>query len=302
MSILLPIPLIIIHGSLGSGKTTTLKKILQQPEADGALVIENDIAEWNVDAEALAHDHIHAIPISGGCICCGSVNDLKHILEEIIASKQARTVIIETTGVAKVTSLLAWLSFQPTLSEKYVIQQVIMVCDVHIDPVQAVKERKDDMAVSDIILITKTDMVSEEQYMRWSQILTSEFKDKYITLPDDLFWQKRIFSQISAWYYSFPERGNTIGTHTEVQSYVIPFRTSVKDEIVYTLKRVWKIEHGTILRVKGFVVDNSGEWWHIEATPNHITIEQTQPASRSALIFIGTSLIKKDIEAALIHP
>jgi G3E family GTPase len=66
------IPLVIVHGTLGSGKTTVVRELLKTPALRGAFIIENEFAHESIDGMALG-DEVHEdqlAELSGGCVCC----------------------------------------------------------------------------------------------------------------------------------------------------------------------------------------------------------------------------------------
>ncbi len=101
------IPVTVLSGTLGAGKTTTLNQLLRESGDNEYAVLVNDMGEVNVDAELVAEssdisaEEEELVELSNGCICCELRGDL---LDAIGALTQERTfdaIIVESTGVAE---------------------------------------------------------------------------------------------------------------------------------------------------------------------------------------------------------
>src|SRR5688572_31383544 len=100
------IPVTIVTGFLGSGKTTLVNRILREPHGRRIAVIENEFGEAGIDGEILleaAGEQI--VEMNNGCICCTVRGDLVRILGDLDAKRRAGAltfehVVIETTGLA----------------------------------------------------------------------------------------------------------------------------------------------------------------------------------------------------------
>lgn len=101
------IPITVLNGYLGSGKTTFLNHLLQNQDGLKIAVIVNDLGEVNVDAKLIDSAGIlesgdaKMIELSNGCICCSLRSDLMMGIEEIIKSKRFDYIVIESSGVTE---------------------------------------------------------------------------------------------------------------------------------------------------------------------------------------------------------
>ena len=93
------VPLYLINGSLGAGKTSVLEYLLRQPEFAGSRVIENEYANENVDGYRLEGLAELVTTLAGDCVCCSSKHALTRMLLDFCQSSPA-PVFIEATGVA----------------------------------------------------------------------------------------------------------------------------------------------------------------------------------------------------------
>ena len=98
----------IYSGFLGAGKTTLIKKMIQQAYAGQKLVlIENEFGEIGIDGGFLQDAGINITEMNSGCICCSLVGDFGKALEQVIAQYAPERVLIEPSGVGKLSDVVA---------------------------------------------------------------------------------------------------------------------------------------------------------------------------------------------------
>ncbi len=97
----------VISGFLGAGKTTFIKKLLEEAVADEKVVlIENEFGEIGIDGGFLKDAGIEIREMNSGCICCSLVGDFGKSLVEVISRYQPERVIIEPSGVGKLSDVM----------------------------------------------------------------------------------------------------------------------------------------------------------------------------------------------------
>ena len=98
----------IYSGFLGAGKTTLIKKMIQEAYAGQKLVlIENEFGEIGIDGGFLQDAGINITEMNSGCICCSLVGDFGKALEKVIAEYAPERVVIEPSGVGKLSDVVA---------------------------------------------------------------------------------------------------------------------------------------------------------------------------------------------------
>ena len=158
-------PVTIITGFLGSGKTTLINKILHNKHKLKVAVLVNEFGDINIDTQLLMDVNENMLELSNGCICCtineGLVDAVYQVLE---SDKKVDYLIIETTGVADpLPIILTFLSTE--LKDLTYLDSVLTLVDSenftpdHFDSEAALKQ----IAYGDIILLNKTDLVSQDR-------------------------------------------------------------------------------------------------------------------------------------------
>ena len=97
----------IISGFLGAGKTTFIKKMLDEVFAGEKIVlIENEFGEIGIDGSFLKESGIQIKEINAGCICCSLVGDFSTSMKEVIDTYHPERIIIEPSGVGKLSDII----------------------------------------------------------------------------------------------------------------------------------------------------------------------------------------------------
>ena len=121
-----PIPVTVLTGFLGSGKTTMLARLLRDPRFTRTAVIINEFGEVGLDHELLEQSREELVLLSNGCVCCTVRGDFLSTLEHI---HERRTnfnidrVVLETTGLADPAPILHSLMADPAATERFRLEQ-----------------------------------------------------------------------------------------------------------------------------------------------------------------------------------
>jgi len=164
------IPITVLTGFLGSGKTTVLNRLLENRELADTLILINEFGDIGIDHDLvapLADDAV--IEMASGCLCCTIRGDLARTLRDApwryarAGRPWFRRVVLETTGLADPLPILQTLVGDPALTARYRLDQVVTVVDaVHgVDTLARQQEARRQVAVADRLLITKTDVADE---------------------------------------------------------------------------------------------------------------------------------------------
>jgi G3E family GTPase len=170
------IPVTLLTGFLGSGKTTLLNKLLAHPEMKDSAVIINElgttgldhILATQVDSEQIADN---TVLLSSGCVCCTLKNELADTMRDLFfkralqAIPQFNRIVIETTGMADPGPILGNLLNEPVIESVFRLDAVVVTIDSEygLQQLKNHTEARKQAAVADVLLLTKTDLASNEQ-------------------------------------------------------------------------------------------------------------------------------------------
>ena len=125
------VPIMLLTGYLGSGKTTLVNNILSNNKGYRFAVIVNDIGEVNIDASLIQKGGIvteeqnNLVALSNGCICCSLQTDLLEQIAELTKSNQFDYIVIEASGVCDPFPIAQTIASTSDYAKKYQLLQDI---------------------------------------------------------------------------------------------------------------------------------------------------------------------------------
>ena len=198
------LPVTVLSGFLGAGKTTVLNHILNNREGMKVAVIVNDMSEINIDAASIKNEisfnraEEKLVEMSNGCICCTLREDLLEEINRLAAEGKYDYLVIESTGISEPLPVAETFTFADedgvSLSDVSRLDTMVTVVDAlnflkdydQAKSLQSVGEslgEEDERSVADllveqvefadVLLISKTDLVSETELKRLRGILAT---------------------------------------------------------------------------------------------------------------------------------
>jgi G3E family GTPase len=174
-------PVSIITGFLGSGKTTMLNRLLQNPAMAGAAVIINEFGEIGLDHLLITTPNENTVVLDSGCICCTVRGDLATTLVDL--DRQAKRgeiprydrVLIETTGLADPVPIVQTVVIDERLASAHYLDSVVTLVDAVNGAAQldSQPESRKQVAVADRLVLSKTDLADAAVTAALSERLNS---------------------------------------------------------------------------------------------------------------------------------
>jgi G3E family GTPase len=160
------IPVTVVTGFLGSGKTTLIRELLATPEGANTALVINEYGEVGIDHALLRASSDATVLLGNGCVCCAVRSDLQETLRTLFADRTRgavpsfQRIVIETSGLADPGPVLQTFASDRALGDVFHLQGLVTVVDapggarnlVHMP------EARQQVALTDRIVLSKTDL------------------------------------------------------------------------------------------------------------------------------------------------
>ncbi len=297
------IPITLITGFLGSGKTSFLSEYLNRIDHQGVALIINEIGQAALDQRILSVQYCgeKMLYLNAGCVCCNKRMDLVESLKATLNNYEwhgeiLKRIIIETTGLANPAPILWTILSDTFLGAHFEIQSVVACVDaLNARTHLANNEAKEQIVFADSVLLTKTDLQNDS-------VALIKLKERLQAINPSA----EIFDKKNINYESFFSRKNRARNFMpRMDSHSQGFETlsiNFEGAMEWSAFGIWLSlllhKYGTrILRIKGIIDTGSGFLvsingvMHIIYPPKHISKDQ----NGSNLVFIMHHLEREKI-------
>ena len=306
----------IISGFLGAGKTTLIKKLLEEAFVGEKIVlIENEFGEIGIDGSILKDYGIEIKEMNSGCICCTIAGDFSSALKELLSLYDPDRIIIEPSGVGKLSDVINGC--------KKFLKDGLVELNMCITVVDAMKYKvylknftefyADQLTNAKTIILSRTKNTKSEvienilkdiqKYNPKAHVVTTDWKNvhgkKIIELAEtseEIPGLKLLLDQPE--HKHLHDHG--IHHHADEVFHVWGretakvFERSKIDEILNRLNNI----EGNILRAKGIISTESEKWIQFDYVPGEVIIRDTTPDCIGRICVIGEH-INEDVLSLL---
>jgi G3E family GTPase len=165
------IPVTILTGFLGSGKTTVLNRALRAPDCPRVAIVVNEFGAIPIDHDLVERSDDDVVLLAGGCACCSVRADLAQALSRLaLAVRDGRIpafehIVVETTGLADPTPIEQLFMAGLGLERRYRLAGIVTTVDAQLGAATAAAEPvwTRQVALADRLLLTKRDVASAEE-------------------------------------------------------------------------------------------------------------------------------------------
>ena len=324
------IPVNVITGFLGSGKTTLLRHVLADASYADCAVLINEFGEVGMDHHLIERVDGETVLMQSGCVCCTIRDDLAGAIRSLYERREAgtlppfRRLIIETTGLADPTPVLATVMSDVVIRHHFRLGNVITTVDAvngetHLDrQPESVKQA----AVGDRLLITKVDIADPTAVLRLEARLAGlnptalRFRSANAAVPaalligEDVFEPASKTAEVRRWLVEESRHDHATHHHGDPSRHdarIHAFTMTFDGAVDWTVFGIWLTmllhAHGAdVLRVKGIL--NVGESappvvingvQHLVHPPLHLD-RWPDDDRRSRLVFIVRDIAREAIE------
>jgi G3E family GTPase len=165
---------VLLTGFLGSGKTTLVNRLLQDPGLADTAVAINEFGETPLDQHLIAGEADSTAVLANGCLCCNLGGDLEDAVMRIFSRREAgelprfKRLIIEPSGLSDPAPIAQALLRNPVMSRAFRLEAIIAAVDVLFAESQLTRhaETRKQISIADQVVLTKTDLADPEQARR----------------------------------------------------------------------------------------------------------------------------------------
>lgn len=281
-------PVTVIAGYLGAGKTTLVNRLLRHADGLRIAVLVNEFGELPIDADLIESTDGNVVAIAGGCICCSYGSDLMAAMMELAkVSPRPEHVLIETSGVALPGPVAASL----TLLADYALDGTVVLADSE----TVLRQGRDryladtitrQLADADFVILNKADLVdaealvTTEAWVRSMAPRASIIATRKAAVPMDVIVGTRLAPQRGRGL----DLGGPAATAFDTQAFAVSARCDAAALAVALTDPALGI-----LRAKGFVRDLDGRRVTIQivGTRREVAPSSREPGDHDGLVAIG---------------
>lgn len=167
----IPLPVTVLTGFLGAGKTTLINHLLQSHPDERIAIVENEFGSVGVDGGLLNRQgNVEVIEITNGCVCCSVRGELTEALHDLLARRDSGELnfdrlILETTGLADPAPVIQTFFVDDVLRERLLLDAVITLVDGEHAQIQLNEHRVavSQVGFADRLILTKLDRIDENE-------------------------------------------------------------------------------------------------------------------------------------------
>lgn len=316
MNIKPKIPVLIVTGFLGSGKTTFINHILKLNRNVKIALIENEFGEVSIDSKLLTgYRPERILELNNGCICCSIFNEFSLALQELVKSHDyPEQLIIETTGVADPGPVIEPFYHDHDLIRLFELKGTVCLVDSanFLEEVGGYEQQK-QVILSDLVVINKINLADSSELAlvrkkikalnptasivetNYAQVDDSQLSVLQAQLQDDFL------RRIRRPFYSEPERA-------EFYSFTVRFKGLLNE----TRFKEWfqyfaSLHRSDIFRIKGVVhFEDEPLSSVVQSVGGKVSISEGSLINpfeplENVLVFIGKEISKFEVEMEIQH-
>ena len=265
------IPLTVICGYLGSGKTTLINNILQSTKKPIGVLV-NDFGELNIDEQLILNQDDLTIALTNGCVCCNLNDDLGASLEFML-DQNIDAVLLESSGVALPVKMSNYGSTWPG----YNLNQTITVVEG-----RTIRDLLSDKFVSKTVeaQIIQSDLIYLNRFSTEDVELISKLNSEYLVDDEKEILYESIFDIKNLLLKS---KGLPYEDHNQLKSDVLQINHPIDEKTILKFIR----ENPGIERLKGWISDSDKNTWLVQKTRSecNFSISNYETISRLVVIY-----------------
>jgi len=284
------IPVTLLAGYLGSGKTTLVNHVLHHANGTRIAVMVNDFGDLPIDASLIEATDDDIVQLSGGCVCCSYGNDLTRALIRLSELDTApEHILIECSGVALPKPVKSSLTLLPALQHDGTIVMV---------DAEQINAQLNDRYIGDTVLrqIEQADLIAVNKSDSVDASALTETVDKLTGLVGDCVFavdQAKLPIELAlSTNLSLGQgiredaTGSSASTHVRFTSTVIRLEEGIS---INRLTEILTMPAFGVLRAKGYVLSDDNQWHLLQQVGQKAQLKPIESPSESGFVVIGVA-------------
>ncbi|MFL2987836.1 MAG: CobW family GTP-binding protein [Candidatus Poriferisodalaceae bacterium] len=273
----------VLTGFLGSGKTTVLRHLLENPEDLRIAVVVNDVGAVEVDAHLVKDASVQQISLSNGCVCCVLGDDLENQLEHLVTAGSYDAVVIEASGIADPIAIGQIVQGAHNCR----LDGIIAVADASSLDVQLADQRiaalvARQLQAAHLVILSKGDLVPESERERAVKLIADVAPGGRIIQANDGVVDLGLVvgAALNGVSMASHEEGGGLAVVSLVVEPAGPWQPTELGKFFD------QSTHG-LLRAKGWFEDLEGSLFHLQVVGRRWEIKRWSGEAPKALVLIG---------------
>lgn len=276
------IPIVIVSGYLGVGKTTFIREAIKQLEGKKIAIIMNEFGEVAIDSEIIKGKYVNMVELAGGCVCCSLTGELQLAINEILEKVKPELILIETTGIAEPDTVI----FNLSEMENVRLDLVITIVDAdNLAKFEIGYVGKIQIESADIILLNKIDLIEKK--------VLEQLKEKIREINKNAYIFETVRGKIDLnilFGLEIKEKTIEKRIHDEKEHSIFDYFHFENDKI-FSFEKFEEFLNNLpkeIIRVKGFIKTNKGNYF-FNYVNGRYEFEEYE-CEKNKILFVGINI------------